>query len=501
MSLFFDLKAEHQDAVLRNSNYLRGIRIHRNAHPEASSQNIASLRGSAGVVSDDLNNVKSGIEVISTSSERDFKYIQHGWTKASVAVQPPGIRVIAEPSKWEFPPAASGTGTGKLVYTTARYLIPRATIRMDVEDLRPTNGFVDSVNVALAQGDRASKLGELRRVFERWGHVITTRFEVGCSLVTTCTEIIPSMEEQQDVEETLQARLSALMRLVQPKDESDKPILLDLSAKGGHTDSLATMDIRSWLSSTGDPSLWRVIRVSEVAPTIDLLDAPLRTAINDLYPSPVYDLPSRISAWKTKCSVETPLNIDVSQSLTISAWVCSGDWNESRRCFLSLESPATPFSIIWLGSYCKDWEKDAPLYAFLAFDSTKEDQVVMNAEVAPQAVVRGAWTHIVFVQRWGEPQHRDKWMLYVNGTKTASKLISSPLPQLPNVSVVVGRGKYKGRKVHGWYGQVENVKVYQHVLSNDEIKAEGDPQRKPLPGDCSVEEQLQPQESRSQLSV
>lgn len=169
-----------------NSYFLKGIRIHRHDQPYVSSQPIATL---ATLLPGTISNATASpkIEVTSVTSERDSTYIQHGWTKETVAIRPAGTRDVAGPSHWEHP-----TPSKKITYITARHLIPRLKIRIDVEDLRPSEEFVTAINAALAQADQSSKFSELQRVLERWGHVIATHFDVGCSLSATCVELVAS---------------------------------------------------------------------------------------------------------------------------------------------------------------------------------------------------------------------------------------------------------------------------------------------------------------------
>lgn len=70
-------------------------------------------------------------------------------------------------------------------FMTANYKFPFVTFAIHPSDLIPNPDFVKAVQASLDLKTPAAQSLALAKVFQRWGHVIATRMDVGCSLMTS----------------------------------------------------------------------------------------------------------------------------------------------------------------------------------------------------------------------------------------------------------------------------------------------------------------------------
>ncbi|MFE6737119.1 LamG domain-containing protein [Streptomyces tubercidicus] len=80
----------------------------------------------------------------------------------------------------------------------------------------------------------------------------------------------------------------------------------------------------------------------------------------------------------------------------------------------------------------------------------------------PQA---GRWYHLTGT--YGQKDHRMK--IYVDGRLAGSRQATGRVE--PTGSVVVGRGKFAGKAVDHWKGDIADVHVYDRELTADEVKS------------------------------
>jgi len=257
-------------------------------------------------------------------------------------------------------------------------------------------------------------------------------------------------------------------------------------------------DIASWLSTVQDPTSWAVIGVSSLVPTISILDEPLKSSVEALLasarsnenqrPIPIFHFPHRFTALCAEEAqptgyIDAPLDIRLSISFTITTWVRRGG-SDIGRCFLSVESPHIPFSLLWLGNR----PNSQPFTAIVTPSLYSRDRVDLNTHTSIPRDGR-TWVHAAFVQQWGEKGRANEWSFFINGHKEVSHSISAPMVQLEGVRLAFGRGVWDNKRVSPWDGQIENVKVHQQALSEAEIADEASESNKPKATGAMVNDQ------------
>lgn len=194
-----------------------------------------------------------------------------------------------------------------------------------------------------------------------------------------------------------------------------------------------------------------MIKVSSVVPTIKLLDESLQDAVQAvLCSTPLFHFPTRLSCWyahmfasvtanklnlslldregktseNTTAYIEIPLRLDLRKSFTILVWTRRFG-NDVTRCFLSVESPHSACSLLWLGRV----QKEARMTCKIATDLGNSDRTTLKTGTS----VGSSWVHVAMVQRWNESGTPDEWSVFVNGHKEASIPISMPMPNADQV--------------------------------------------------------------------
>lgn len=144
-------------------------------------------------------------------------------------------------------------------------------------------------------------------------------------------------------------------------------------------------------------------------------------------------------------------------SFSVAAWVrldtADGQW---RTAVSEDGARASGFYLQYVG--------DAHRWAF-AMPPADADDFVPDRAVAAAPPVVGAWTHLVGVYDVASGQLR----LYVNGVLAATA--SHTTPWNATGGVQIGRAKFGGAPVDFWAGSVDDVQVYDRVLTDLEIDA------------------------------
>jgi len=209
---------------------------------------------------------------------------------------------------------------------------------------------------------------------------------------------------------------------------------------------LPGLDLPAWLSTVQDPATWAVIGIISVVPTTSILDEPLKSSVQGLIasarsiepqrPIPVFHFPHRFTEWcaeagKTTGYIDAPLNIRLSMSFTISAWVRRSGY-DAWRCFLSVESPHVHFSLLWLGNF----PDTQPLTVLFSHNLNQDDRVALKGQTN---IPRDGctWVHIAFVQKWEAQGKANECSLFINGRKDASCSITAPMIHIDGVSVAI----------------------------------------------------------------
>jgi len=198
-------------------------------------------------------------------------------------------------------------------------------------------------------------------------------------------------------------------------------------------------DIAGWLWTVSDPANWEIIHVVSVIPVTEILDEEMQRRIADLPPPIVFSFPGRLDCWwsspeRITAHITAPINLDLTNSFTISCWVKRGG-TTSPKTIISVECPGSNNSIFWLG-HSDSW--GAGIAIFIS-GSTTDGGIFRQANtIMPCPVDR--WQHVAFVMRInafeeGEPLE-DKFILYTDGNEDPNGSLSAgaDLINLPNVS-------------------------------------------------------------------
>src|SRR6266540_437379 len=144
--------------------------------------------------------------------------------------------------------------------------------------------------------------------------------------------------------------------------------------------------------------------------------------------------------------------VNTSQSFTVSAWVNLTDTSSNRTAVSQDGNRYSGFFLNYVSS----------LNRWVFSRMTSDTEVRATSDAAPTL---GAWTHLVGVHDTAAGTMR----LYVNG------VLQSTTAPAGNWSAtgafVVGRAKGGGTVVNTWAGGIDDVRVYQKVLSDDQIAA------------------------------
>src|SRR6266508_4024034 len=148
--------------------------------------------------------------------------------------------------------------------------------------------------------------------------------------------------------------------------------------------------------------------------------------------------------------------VNTSQSFTVSAWVNLTDTSSNRTAVSQDGNRYSGFFLNYVSSLNR-W-----VFSRMTSDTDAATAVRATSDAAPTL---GAWTHLVGVRDTAAGTMR----LYVNG------VLQSTTAPAGNWSAtgafVVGRAKGGGTVVNTWAGGIDDVRVYQKVLSDDQIAA------------------------------
>ncbi|KAB5589644.1 Jacalin-like lectin domain containing protein [Ceratobasidium theobromae] len=195
-------------------------------------------------------------EIITTTNERETNYIQQGWSLSTASMIPAWASSrIANKNQ----PNRNG------VWITKRTVLQRLTFSVLFEELMPVPEFEAEIKAALEKPTAAEKFQAVHKALYNWGDVIPLEIDVGMSLSITDSEAnfakLPNLSSDQNVQSLLASKT------------------LRIAKRGGDTNDLLQLSI----SATAPPLQWRQVRVTEVAPTINLLNENLRSQLADLF--------------------------------------------------------------------------------------------------------------------------------------------------------------------------------------------------------------------------
>ncbi|MFE9107617.1 LamG domain-containing protein [Actinomadura geliboluensis] len=154
-------------------------------------------------------------------------------------------------------------------------------------------------------------------------------------------------------------------------------------------------------------------------------------------------------------STGTPL-VDTSKSFSVSAWVRLGDPGGRTRTVLSQDGTSKS------GFYLK-YEPATQKWVLSKVESDSTEEGAYQA-YSPHQAELDTWTHLVGMY----DDTTKKLQIYVNGDA------GTPSPQVPAAwnatgGFQIGRSLWWGQPTDHWPGQVDDVRVYDRILSSSEI--------------------------------
>ncbi|MGW5414615.1 LamG-like jellyroll fold domain-containing protein [Actinomadura geliboluensis] len=157
-------------------------------------------------------------------------------------------------------------------------------------------------------------------------------------------------------------------------------------------------------------------------------------------------------------STSAPL-VDTSQSFAVSVWA-KVDASDPDNDFAALSMEGVHESAFYL-KYVKDTRKW--VFGRTATDTTDAPGWYQASSAAPART--GEWTHLVGV--WDALANT--MQIYVNGDR------GNDSPVIPAMwkatgGLQIGRSKYKDVQLDHWPGQLDDVRIYDRIVGDEEIK-------------------------------
>ncbi|KAG0247338.1 hypothetical protein BG011_001642 [Mortierella polycephala] len=229
-------------------------------------------------------------DAITTHTERSCFYVKNGFTRATFSISSPYASASIEASKQEM---SARNKTERSIWSTAKYILSRVTVHFDAKRIAPTEDFAAEIETDLSQKDDSAKRAAIAKTLAKFGHIFPTRVVLGGMLVTSNVATINSKAEERQFESSVGTALLVGCKSVDinagfvmggsetKKNESyDSVQTLALSAVGGNT--LQATNNGLWVPSVGNYRNWRVIEISEVMNTFDLLPPRLADEVKRL---------------------------------------------------------------------------------------------------------------------------------------------------------------------------------------------------------------------------
>lgn len=123
------------------------------------------------------------VVVSSTSSRPEAMFIRLGMSK----------QAARNASQWASFTDAEDNPEDEVpcIHVICRRPYTRVMIATELDELQPHPQFVAAIERVVSLPNKEKQLEGLRKVLRQWGSVIATHVEMGCSLVTSHTFVIP----------------------------------------------------------------------------------------------------------------------------------------------------------------------------------------------------------------------------------------------------------------------------------------------------------------------
>ncbi|CAE6516488.1 unnamed protein product [Rhizoctonia solani] len=249
---------------LQSTECLHGFRVDNIDGPECTTRPVAKFVGIKPPFVQEVHDILT--EAVTARTEREANYVHHGWS----------IGAIATLSPWTMSRiAANNQPNPKGAWVTRRTLVPRLSLRLSVNELAPVPEFEDAVKEALKEPTIFGQFRAVYRVLHEWGDMA---IDMGTSLAFTDLETnmlqLPDQDSYHNAYYLSNIRTARLTGQGIPED-----------AESGWYDG-------TWLIKQVPPPQWRKIRISAVAPTVNLLSAEIQSQLSQLYAKRLSYVPS-----------------------------------------------------------------------------------------------------------------------------------------------------------------------------------------------------------------
>ncbi|QRW23797.1 hypothetical protein RhiXN_10121 [Rhizoctonia solani] len=166
------------------------------------------------------------------------------------------------------------------VFVTGVYRYPRASIRLPIALMQPTQKFKNELAAALSEtGDKVLQAQRLRDFFREYGHAFASELHLGGHLHTTLTSQATDSKKIEEAEQSIRAGLSFPFGLglggghksvkKESEEESSSSSKLIVEAVGG--DTLLTSNLTLWPASVMPHTNWRITERNGLQLLINIL--------------------------------------------------------------------------------------------------------------------------------------------------------------------------------------------------------------------------------------
>jgi hypothetical protein len=193
------------------------------------------------------------------------KYFDGGIDLSSPLI---GIGINATYSKTK-----TTTNEERETHSTCIFNYPRATLKLDLSYLEPTQEFLGAVNNALQH--TSAENSELKKVLLNYGHVYPQQVVLGGHLYHSETHHIKGNADESKTLREAEARFKAAFhvgggsenKLKEERAQQDSSITFQ--AVGG--DTVLSRDPTLWAQTVTNPKFWRIIQQSDYQSVLTLL--------------------------------------------------------------------------------------------------------------------------------------------------------------------------------------------------------------------------------------
>ncbi|CAE6475132.1 unnamed protein product [Rhizoctonia solani] len=257
--------------------------------PQLTTSQVASYKDGSTPLIEETNSIIT--EVVTTRNKRESNFVHHGWSGGAVATLSPWMSSRIHATNRHNP-----VGT----WITRRTLAQRLTARVLAEDLVPAPEFKTAIEEALSHSTRFEKFQAVYCVLNRWGDVIPLEIELGISLSLTDTEAnfaqFPAATSYNSLTNASKTKTANIIQK-------------------GAANSVGCED-GMWTTTDVPSSQWKLIRVTAVVPTLNLLSTDTRTRLSDLHDELLaYVPPLTIDIVHSECTIHDDM---VNAAKTIS---------------------------------------------------------------------------------------------------------------------------------------------------------------------------------------